>query len=202
VDPSEGVDEPTANSLTRIAEMCQFSDKTSVLDVGCGAGLPLRYYQNGGAPLSKLTGIDLSQGMLNHAKKSHPDSEFIKGDIHVFEDPDFRLFDRVVFNSCYQYLHDQELAIRHVCEELISGGGMLIICEPHGRRHVNDQKKANPRANLRSLPDKESLEGIVGSLGSGTTGVQSFTSSLLSVESMVDEEDFYCAVLRRSCADF
>lgn len=188
--------------MERVAQACKLTEKTRVLDVGCGSGVMVPFYERFGASLSRVTGLDLSEGMLTHARRTHPSAEFIQGDVHTFEDPDFRLFDRVVFNNCYHHLHDQQLALRHVTEELISGGGLVIISEPRGKQGVLKDKKAHPRADLRDLPSKSQLTRTVEKQGSGTTGVHSFTSSLLLVESIVDEEDFYCAVLRRSCADF
>merc|ERR1712217_958593 len=129
----------------------------------------LPFYEESGVPLSKVTGLDLSEGMLSLARKRHPTAEFVQGDISTFEDPNCRLFDRVIFNGCYQNLHDQELALRHVTEELITGGGLSIISEPRGKGSVEKDKKEHPRANLHGLPSKGKLEKIVKGLGGSGT---------------------------------
>ena len=51
-------------------------DNAHILDVGCGAGIPTAKFltQRG----IKVTGIDLSETMLNLARKMVPNAEFIK----------------------------------------------------------------------------------------------------------------------------
>ena len=57
----------TANQLTN-AENCH------ILDLGCGTGLELEaYYQRN--PSAKVTGIDLSEGMLAALKRKFPNKE-------------------------------------------------------------------------------------------------------------------------------
>ncbi|CAK0884750.1 unnamed protein product [Prorocentrum cordatum] len=193
LDEGQALDAELEARMERVAQLCKLTEKTRVLDVGCGSGVMLPFYERAGASLSRVTGLDLSQGMLTHARRAYPSAEFIRGDIHNFEDPDFRLFDRVVFNNCYHHLHDQQVALRHVTEELISGGGLVVISDPRGKQGALKDKKAHPHADLRDLPSKNQLAKAVEKQGSGTTGVHSFTSSLLSVESA---HDFYCAILR------
>jgi 2-polyprenyl-3-methyl-5-hydroxy-6-metoxy-1,4-benzoquinol methylase len=56
-----------------------------ILDVGCGAGIPTaKFLTNKGI---KVTGIDLSETMLNLARKNVPDAKFLKMDMNelIFE---------------------------------------------------------------------------------------------------------------------
>jgi len=199
----EAVDIAKAASLRRIARVCQLDGRSLVLDVGCGSGVMLPYLEEMGASLPRVTGLDLSEGMLVHARRAFPSSTFARADICAFEDPEGRLYDRVIFNGCFQCIYDQEVALRHVAEELITGGGLLVISEPCGKAYSEEQREEHPRAMLHSLPSKTQLQKLVMNLGgSGSAAVHSYTSPLLSLESLEDEDDFYCAVLRRSCADF
>lgn len=161
------------------------------------------FFAESGVELSSVTGLDLSAGMLAHAKERYPSAIFIRDDILRFEDPNCRLYDRIVFNSCFGHIYDQKHALRHVTEELIVGGGLVIISEPRGKTWLGESKKSYPKEILHEMPSKRDLERMISSVGSSqSSGVDSYHSPLLSLESIVDADDFYCAVLRRSCADF
>lgn len=203
VDADVPMDPELESNYRRIAKLCQLDARTSVLDVGTGNGGMFPFYEACGVAISAVTGVDLSDGMLEYTRKRYSPATLVKGDICTFEDPNCRLFDRVVFNSCFESIHDQEFALRHVTQELIVGGGLLIISEPRGKAGLEAFKKANPRAVLHGLSTKAKLQKLVSAGGdSGSAGVHSAGSPLLSVESVEDEDGFYCAVLRRSCADF
>lgn len=59
----------------------------SVLDVGCGFGGLLGFAGERGLTL-EYTGIDLSEGMIAHARKRYPEATFIAGDILADTDND------------------------------------------------------------------------------------------------------------------
>merc|ERR1712008_242838 len=202
-EPHISSDEAPVENLNCIAQACCIKPQSSILDVGTGTGVMLQFYEECGVSLSRITGVDLSEGMLSRARHLYPSATFIKTDICVFEDPQGWLYDRVVLNSCMQNMHDEGQALRHIAEELVVGGGLVVISEPRGRAAVETDKKDHPRSVLHSLKSRTQLQKLVAKLGgSANSGVDSWSSPLLSVESVVDEDDYYCAVLRRSCADF
>lgn len=55
------------------------SDK-KLLDVGCGSGGMLSYFHSNGFDNKHLTGIDLSQGRIEKAKKTYPELRFLAQD--------------------------------------------------------------------------------------------------------------------------
>ena len=59
------------------------SKNYTVLDIGCGTGIPLtKYLISNGA---EVTGLDISIEMLKKAKKKMPNGNFIRADITKFE---------------------------------------------------------------------------------------------------------------------
>jgi 2-polyprenyl-3-methyl-5-hydroxy-6-metoxy-1,4-benzoquinol methylase len=59
------------------------ADKAEVLDVGCGAGMPIaRYLIDRGF---SVIGIDASEAMLEIAKQQVPEARFVLGDMLVHE---------------------------------------------------------------------------------------------------------------------
>lgn len=60
-----------APKLRRIAESCRLTRESSVLDVGTGTGALLPFFREQGTELRKVTGVDLSKGMLSFARERH-----------------------------------------------------------------------------------------------------------------------------------
>ncbi len=69
------------DSLIELKQFAQLlSPGSKVLDVGCGAGVPVtRFLVDEGF---SVTGVDISEGMLALAKKHVPEAKFIKSDMN------------------------------------------------------------------------------------------------------------------------
>lgn len=94
----------------------------SVLDVGCGNGIFLRYLRPRGQ--WELTGIDLSPN------RPEPNIDFLQGDVFEFE-PD-RRYDVVVSNSVIEHIQDVRGFVSKL-DALCAPGGMLLLITPNER---------------------------------------------------------------------
>ncbi|HEX5733992.1 MAG TPA: class I SAM-dependent methyltransferase [Blastocatellia bacterium] len=100
------------------------ANKGNALDVGCGSG---------GRILSALldagfqvTGIDVSEAMLEFARKRHPDSGFIHADICEWE-PHERYDVIIAWDSIFHVPYfEQRRVIVKLCDALASGGVILF----------------------------------------------------------------------------
>lgn len=96
-----------------------------VLDVGCGAGIPTaKYLIKKGL---KVTGIDISDKMLEMAKKNVPEGEFINKDmLHIdFSD---NSFDGII--SVYALFHvpkEEHLKVFQSFYRILKPNGILLI---------------------------------------------------------------------------
>ena len=100
-------------------------ETSHVLDIGCGAGIPVcRYFVDKGFT---VTGIDLSQSMIDMARANVPEAVFIKKSMTEIDFPD-RSFDGVV--SCYALFHVPRDVhgeiIKDVFRMLKFGGSFLL----------------------------------------------------------------------------
>lgn len=101
------------------------SPKAHVLDAGCGAGIPsAKFLVDKGI---KVTGIDLSDTMLNLAKKNVVEANFIKMDINILEFEE-NSFDGII--SVFTLFHiprEKHLSIFENFHKILKEDGILMI---------------------------------------------------------------------------
>ncbi len=102
-------------------------DGKSVLDLGCGFGENCAEFQR--LKASHVTGVDISEKMLDVARSEHPDIEFIRGDI---SDLSF-IKDKydVVFSSlAVHYIEDFDCFCKDVFA-LLNHDGYFVFSQEH-----------------------------------------------------------------------
>ncbi|MEU0031890.1 class I SAM-dependent methyltransferase [Streptomyces sp. NPDC006335] len=96
-----------------------------VLDLGCGTGRDAAHLHRAGRT---VTGADLSEAMLAHARTHHPGPTYVHADLHGF-DLGREVFDAVVcLDSALLYCHTNEQldAFLTSCRRALAPGGLLI----------------------------------------------------------------------------
>ena len=102
-------------------------DGKAVLDLGCGYGENCAEFLKMGA--SKVTGVDISEKMLNIAVSEHPDNEFVHGDM---SDLSFikSKYDVVFSSLALHYIEDFKRFAKEV-RELLNHDGYFIFSQEH-----------------------------------------------------------------------
>ncbi|MEU3145247.1 MULTISPECIES: class I SAM-dependent methyltransferase [unclassified Streptomyces] len=96
-----------------------------VLDIGCGTGRDATHLHGAGR---RVTGADLSEAMLAHARTHHPGPEYVHADLHSF-DLGRAAFDAIVcLDSALLYCHtnDQLDGFLASCRRSLVPGGLLV----------------------------------------------------------------------------
>jgi malonyl-CoA O-methyltransferase len=104
--------------------LCPKQSKTQILDLGCGTGYCLPQL-NKLYPSAHLTGGDLAQGMLQHAKQHYPDYDYQISDAEnlPFENEQFDL----IFSSlAVQWCDDFSLVLKNAYRCLKPGGHLVL----------------------------------------------------------------------------
>ncbi|MEU9574483.1 class I SAM-dependent methyltransferase [Streptomyces massasporeus] len=94
-----------------------------VLDIGCGTGRDAAHLHGAGRT---VTGADLSEAMLAHARAHHPGPRYVRADLRGF---DLGCFDAVVcLDSSLLYCHtnDQLDGFLASCRHALAPGGLLV----------------------------------------------------------------------------
>lgn len=84
-------------------------EKVRILELGCGSGRFLSYFKSRYKAEFDYVGVDISEGMLDLARKEHPESEFITGDMsQIFSRFDAESFDVIVACASFQHLPSKQ----------------------------------------------------------------------------------------------
>jgi ubiquinone/menaquinone biosynthesis C-methylase UbiE len=102
----------------------EMGDREPVWDFGCGPGNTARYLKDLGMDIS---GLDLSEAMLEQARALHPDIPFRKGDILRLDFKDETIAGVVAFYAIIHFTEKQVgTALREVFRVLEPGGLFLL----------------------------------------------------------------------------
>lgn len=105
-------------------------DAQTLLDLGCGTGLELDeiFKRN---PSIYVTGIDLTQAMLDRLKRKHPDKhlELINADYFTC-DLGVSTYDAAVsFQTLHHFTHEQKAGLYENIRAALKPSGMYIECD-------------------------------------------------------------------------
>ena len=133
----DGYDEHMLTNIESAEEFYPFtagqlplSPESSVLDLGCGTGLELEFYFSL-CPTAKVTGIDLTEGMLDALKKKFTgkDITLIKGsyfDVPFGEE----VFDAAVsVESLHHFTKAEKLPLYKKLRAALKDGGAFILTD-------------------------------------------------------------------------
>lgn len=133
----EGYDEHMLNNIESAKEFYPFTANLMpkeanchILDLGCGTGLELDYYFKLN-PSAKLTGIDLSGGMLNNLKSKFPKKKLnlIQGsyfDVPLGE----KIFDAAVsVESLHHFTKEEKIPLYKRLQRSLKNGGYFILTD-------------------------------------------------------------------------
>jgi ubiquinone/menaquinone biosynthesis C-methylase UbiE len=110
----------------------EIGDRRPVLDFGCGPGNTTKYLKNLGMEIS---GMDLSEGMIEQARKTHPGLHFQKGNILETQFDNNSIAGVVAFYAIIHFTKEQiPIAFREVFRILQAGGIFLLTY------HVGDKR--------------------------------------------------------------
>lgn len=143
--------------LGKLLEILNLNDETTVLDLGCGAGMISEYISDSTG--AKVTGLDFTPGAIKMARERTKNKRdrlnFIVGDLNDL-DLTVNSFDTVIAIDTLYFVDDIESTITRVKAALKSGGQMgIFFSEIIGQD--------NPEELL--LPGKNRLGRVLNELG-------------------------------------
>ena len=101
-----------------------------LLDLGCGTGLELDHILKR-SPLISVTGIDLSETMMERLKTKHPDSDLdlICGDYFSLPFGENRFDAAISFESLHHFTAEKKLPLYKRIFDALTENGVYIECD-------------------------------------------------------------------------
>jgi SAM-dependent methyltransferase len=132
----DGYDEHMLNNVRgckegyiKMAELLPY-DVNNILDLGCGTGLELdEIFKT--KPLVHVTGIDLTQAMLDKLKQKHPDKNLTLINANYF-DYNFGIekYDVAIsFQTMHHFSHNDKIKLYSKICSALKDGGQYIECD-------------------------------------------------------------------------
>ena len=113
----------------KMAELLPINTKF-LLDLGCGTGLELDHILKR-SPLISVTGIDLSETMMERLKTKHPDSDLdlICGDYFSLPFGENRFDAAISFESLHHFTAEKKLPLYKRIFDALTENGVYIECD-------------------------------------------------------------------------
>lgn len=135
----------------------------AVLDVGCGQGIDVMQFAQGGA---NVTGIDLTPRHADlarqHVAAMGLTAEIVNGDAETLPFPD-ATFDRVTSNGVLHHTPDMDAALRGILRVLKPGGETRIIVYNKSSLHYWIEQVGHEGLIRRKLFHERSMENVMSS---------------------------------------
>ena len=158
----DGYDEHMMTNIEAADEFYPFTAKQlpttencHILDLGCGTGLELEeYYPLNPSP--KITGVDLSQGMLSALKKKFADKDITLICGSYFDVPfGMSLFDSAVsVESLHHFTKAEKVPLYTKLRRALKDGGYFVLTDYFS---LTDEEEQMHRQNLSELKTEQGI---------------------------------------------
>ena len=138
------------------AKQLPMTEGCHILDLGCGTGLELEAYLPLN-PSARITGIDLSQGMLTALKKKFPNRDMTLICDSYFDVPlGAAAFDGAVsVESLHHFTKEEKIPLYAKLHRALKDGGYLVLTDYFS---LTDEEEQMHRQNLIAM---KAAQGIV-----------------------------------------
>ena len=158
----DGYDEHMMTNIEAADEFYPFTAKQlpttencHILDLGCGTGLELEEYYPLN-PSAKITGVDLSQGMLSALKKKFADKDITLICGSYFDVPfGMSLFDSAVsVESLHHFTKAEKVPLYAKLHRALKDGGYFVLTDYFS---LTDEEEQMHRQNLSKLKTEQGI---------------------------------------------
>ena len=158
----DGYDEHMMTNIEYASEFYPFTAKQlptaencCILDLGCGTGLELEEYYPLN-PSAKITGVDLSQGMLSALKKKFADKDITLICGSYFDVPfGMSLFDSAVsVESLHHFKKAEKVPLYAKLHRALKDGGYFVLTDYFS---LTDEEEQMHRQNLSELKTEQGI---------------------------------------------
>jgi cyclopropane fatty-acyl-phospholipid synthase-like methyltransferase len=107
---------------------CHLTDNARVLDIGCGAGVPITQEL---ARQYRVTGVDISLEQIRRARRNVPAGTFVQGDIMSVDFPPAYFEGVVAFYAIFHLPREEHPELFRRIHTWLKTGGYLLVTVAH-----------------------------------------------------------------------
>lgn len=133
-------------ALRRFAK--EIEDNQPVWDFGCGPGQTAAYLKNLGVEIS---GMELSEKMLDQARANHPDIPFRKGDMLELEFKDDSIAGIVAFYAIVHFTETQVGTAFREMARVLKPGGIILLTFHIGEESIHVQEFLGKKVDIELM---------------------------------------------------
>ena len=127
--------------INKLLSQISITSGDSILDVGTGTGVLIPFYKEINKDI-KITGVDISEGMLKVAKRKFSNLENVRFDLIDIENEIINSkFDKIVLYSMFPHLSNRVETIKKLVENNLNKNGKLLIAHSDSREFLNNLHK-------------------------------------------------------------
>lgn len=141
--------------IETILDNARITEGVHVLDVACGTGVLMPWYQKRKA--ASVTGIDLSSEMVKIASEKYPEMDIICGDAETYTFS--HCFDRIMIYNAFPHFLDSEALIENLIR-FLKPGGMISVAHGMSREELIKYHDQHAEQVSKELVEIEKLEQI------------------------------------------
>ena len=152
------------NKMNEILDASKITSGKSVLDIACGTGVMIDYYIE--RNVSKVTGVDISNKMIEIAKNKFKKYDFIDFLCEDAEEYHFKnQYDCVMVFNAFPHFPNPTALIKNLTKATKSGG-TVTVAHDRGRKDLDNHHKSVQASKISNdLISENELEEIFKSLG-------------------------------------
>lgn len=151
----------TPDKISEILSQLDIRKGMEILDLGTGTGVLVPYLSSMVGDTGKVTALDISEGMLNRAKKKNmhlANAVFILKD---FEKEELTgKYDLILLYCVFPHMHNPEQTLRRLVLNNLKEKGRIIIAFPSDENFINNIHKER-KAESDMLPSAPRLSFIL-----------------------------------------
>lgn len=172
-----------AKKINKLLSQISISNGDSILDIGTGTGVLIPFYKELNRD-GEITGVDISEGMLNVAKRKFGQLINVKFEkVDVEKDFIEEKYDKIVLYSMFPHLNNKTETIKKLVNNNLKEKGKLLIAHSDSREFLN---------NLHSNADERVSEDILIEVNKQK---EIFERASLNVTKAYEDDEIYYIVI-------
>ena len=151
----------TPDKVLEILSQLDIRKGMEILDLGTGTGVLVPYLSSLVGDTGKVTALDISEGMLNRAKKKYEHLANVVFILKDFEKEELTgKYDLILLYCVFPHIHNPEQTLRRLVLNNLKEKGRIIIAFPSDENFINNIHKER-KAESDMLPSAPRLSFIL-----------------------------------------